>query len=180
MSFVSFNNDYFVQLATSVKSLGVVLDDGLTFQEHNHKVIGVCYLNLCNMSRIALKFSLSIKIQLIHSLILSHMDYCNPLFYNSPAYLHHKFTEVLNAAVRFVFGLRGFARRSPMLPYLKKFYILPVTFRILIQYKIALLTYCNVAIIIKLTICMESNPAFHNVNCFSYFAAHCWITTLIA
>ena len=141
MSTVGFDNDYFIQPATSVKSLGVVLDNGLTFQKHVNKVIGVCYLNLRNMGRIASKLSRTLKIQLIHSLILSHIDYCNALFYNLPEYLLHKLTKVLYAAVGLVFGLRGSARRSHMLPFLKNLHILPVKFRIKIHYKIVLLTY---------------------------------------
>ena len=44
MSTVSFDNDFrcFIQPATSltsVTSLGVVLDDGLTFQKHINKII---------------------------------------------------------------------------------------------------------------------------------------------
>ena len=139
MSTVSFDNDYFIQPATSVKSLGVVLDDGLTLRKHIDKVIGVCYFNLRNMGRIASKLSRTLKIQLIHSLILSDIDHCNALFYNLLEYLLHKLTKVLYAAVRFVFGLRGSARRSHRLPYLKNLRIFPVKFRI--HYKVALLTY---------------------------------------
>ena len=75
MSTVNFANDYFIQHATSVKSLGVVLDDGLTFQKHIDKVIEVCCLNPRNMGRIASKLSRTLKIQLIYSLTLSHIDY---------------------------------------------------------------------------------------------------------
>ena len=137
---VSFDNDYFIQPTTSVKSLGVVLDDGLTFQKHIDKVIGVCYLNLrSNMGRIASKLSRTLKFQLSHSLILSHIDYCNTLSYNLPEYLLHKLTKVLYAAVRFVFGLRGSARRLHMLSYLNNLHIFPVKF--CIHCKITLFTY---------------------------------------
>ena len=128
MSTVSFDND-FIQPATSVESLGVVLDDGLNFQKHIDKVIGVRYFNLRNMSRISSKLSRTLKMQVIHSLILSHIDYCNALFYDLPEYLLHKLIKVLYAAVRFVFGLGGSARRLHMLPYLKNLHI-PVKFRI--------------------------------------------------
>ena len=84
MSRVSFDNDYFIQPATSVKSLGVVLDDGLTFQKHIDKVDGVCYLNLRNMGRIVSQLSRTLTIQLIPSLIISHTECCNALFYNLP------------------------------------------------------------------------------------------------
>ena len=84
-------------------------------------------------------FFFLIFFQLVHSLILSHIDYCNALFYNLPEYLLHKLTKVLYSAVRFIFGLRGSALRKHMLPYLKSLHFLPVKFRI--EFKIALLTH---------------------------------------
>ena len=70
---------------------------------------------------------------------MSHIDYCNALFYNLPEYLLHKLTKVLYSAVRFIFVLRGSALRMFMLPYLKSLHFLPVKFRI--EFKIALLTH---------------------------------------
>ena len=69
MSTVSFDNEYCIQPATSVKNVGIVLNDGLTFQKHIDKVVGVCYLNLRNMGRIASKLTRTLKIQLI---LISH------------------------------------------------------------------------------------------------------------
>ena len=56
-----------------LKVLVLVLDDGLTLQKHIDKDIGVCYLNVRNMRRIASKLSRTLNIQLIHSLMLSHI-----------------------------------------------------------------------------------------------------------
>ena len=94
---------------------------------------------LRNLGRIASKLTKPLKIQLVHSLILSHIDYCNALFYNLPEYLLHKLTKVLYSAVRFIFGLRGSALRMHMLPYLKSLHFLPDKFRI--EFKIAMLTH---------------------------------------
>ena len=86
---VNFDVGCHVKHENCVKSLGVLLDDGLNFDKHINKVVSVCYLNLRNIGRIASKLSRHVKIQLVHSLILSHIDYCNALFYNLPAYLLH-------------------------------------------------------------------------------------------
>ena len=88
---------------------------------------------------IASKLTKPLKIELVHSLILSHNDYCNALFYNLPEYLLQKLTKVLYSAVRFIFGLHGSALRKHMLPYLKSLHFLPVKFHI--EFKIALLTH---------------------------------------
>ena len=72
-------------------------------------------------------------------MILSHINYCNALFYNLLEYLLLELTKVLYSAVRFIFGLRGSALRMHKLPYLKNLHVLPVKFRI--EFKIALLTH---------------------------------------
>ena len=44
----------------------------------------ISYAYLRNLGRIASKLSIDLKIQLIQSVVLSHIDYCNALFYNLP------------------------------------------------------------------------------------------------
>ena len=122
-----------------VKILGVIFDDRLNPEKHINRVVCTCYANLCNLGRIVSKLTKPLKVQLVHSLILSHSDYCNALFYNLPEYLLHKLTKVLYTAVRFIFGLRGSALRMHLLPYSKSLHFLPVKFRI--KFKIALLTH---------------------------------------
>ena len=75
------------------------------------------------------KLTKTLKVQLVHFLILSYIDYCNALYHNLPEYLLHKFTKVLYVAVRFIFGLGGSALRMHMLPHLKSLRFLPVKFR---------------------------------------------------
>ena len=102
-----------------VKILGEIFDDRLNLKKHINRVVSTCYANSRNLGRIASKLTKPLKVQLVHSLILSHIDYCNALFYNLPEYLLQKLTKVLYSAVRFIFGLRGSAFRMHMLPYLK-------------------------------------------------------------
>ena len=102
-------------------------------------MISTCYADLRNLGRIASKLTKSLKVQIVHSLILSHIDYCNALFCNLPEYLLHKLTKVLYSAVKFIFGLRGSALLMHMLPHLKSLHFLPVKFRI--EFQIALLTH---------------------------------------
>ena len=70
-----------------VKNLGIIFDVKLNMEKHVHKVVGTCYANLRNLGRIVSKLSTDLKIQLIHSMILSHNDCCNALFYNLPEIL---------------------------------------------------------------------------------------------
>ena len=124
---------------SNVKNLGVIFDAKLNMEKHVHKVVSTCYANLRNLFRIASKLSVDLKIQLVHSMILSHIDYCIALFYDLPEMLLKKLTKVLYAGVRFIFGLHGTASRLHMLPFLKRLHILPIKFRI--EFKIALLTH---------------------------------------
>ena len=92
--------------SSSVKSLGVLIDDKFSLVNHINNVVSVCYCNFRNLGRIASKLSMKLKIQLIHSMILSHLDYCNALFYGLPGCLLNKLTKVLYAAVCFVFSFK--------------------------------------------------------------------------
>ena len=85
-----------------VKNLGVIFDAKLNMEKHVHKVVSTCYANLRNLGRIASKLSIDLKIQLVHSMILSHIDYCNAFFYDLPEMLLKKLTKVLYAGVRFI------------------------------------------------------------------------------
>ena len=131
-------NDY-------VKILGVIFDDRLNLEKHINRVVCTCYANLHNLGRIASKLTKPLKVQLVHSLILSHIDYCNALFYNF-RYQNIYCTSwqkfyILQwySVVRFIFGLRGSALHMHMLPYLKSLHFLPVKFHI--EFKIALVTH---------------------------------------
>ena len=70
-----------------VKNFGVIFDAKLNMEKHVHKVVSTCYANLQNLGRIVSKLSIDLKIQLVLSMILSHIDYCNALFYDLPEML---------------------------------------------------------------------------------------------
>ena len=91
--------------------MGVLIDDKFSLVNHINNIVSACYCNLRNLVRIASKLSMKLKIQLIHSMILSHLDYCNVLFYGVPDYLLNKLTKVLYAAVRFVCSFKFSQRR---------------------------------------------------------------------
>ena len=67
--------------------------------------------SLRNLSEIASKLSVKLKIQLVHSMILRHLDYCNALFNGLPDCMLRRLTTVLYAAVRFIFSFKYSQRR---------------------------------------------------------------------
>ena len=65
---------------------------------------------------------------LVHSCILSKMDYCNSLYFNLPLEQIQKLQRLMNACVRFIFRIKQ--RKTSITSYLKKAHILPVLLRI--------------------------------------------------
>ena len=76
--------------------------------------------------------------QLVHSMILSHLDFSNSLLYGLPDVLLNKLKRVLYTAVRFIFNIKRRDKHHLSL-YLKHLHLLPVKYHI--QFQIALLTY---------------------------------------
>ena len=79
----------------------------------------------------------TLKIQLVHSCILSRMDYGNSLYLNLPLKQLKKLQRLLNASIRFIFNIRD--RRASITPYLKKAHILPVQLRV--RFKVCVLVF---------------------------------------
>ena len=120
----------------SVKSLGVLLDNKLSMSAFITSIIQACNLQIRNLWFIASKLSLNLKIQLVHSLVLSKLDYCNSILYGISSKDLQRLQKIQNSAVRFIFG-KG--KKAHVRQLLKKVHFLPVEYRIL--FKIALLTY---------------------------------------
>lgn len=124
------------EVNSSVKSLGVFLDNKLSMSDHITSIIQACNLQIRNLWFIASKLSMKLKIQLVHALVLSKLDYCNSVFYGISTKDLQRLQLIQNSAVRFIFG-KG--KRAHVTDLLRKVHFLPVKYRIM--YKIALLTF---------------------------------------
>ena len=120
----------------AIKTLGMLFVNKPNLSDNFNKVVSIWYSNLRNLGKIASKLSLKLKIQLVHSMLFCHLDYCNALFYGLPDCMLHRLTKVLYAAVRFIFSFKYSQRRYHVLPFLKKVHFLPS-----INFKIALLVF---------------------------------------
>ena len=121
------------------KNLGFVFDHQMNLDNQVNAVSKSCYLNLRNLGKIASHLTKELKIQLVHSNVLSFIDYCNAVYGALSESNLQKLQKIQNNAVRFIFGIYGKERRQSITPYLKKLHFLPVRYRI--KYKIALLVY---------------------------------------
>ena len=122
-----------------VKSLGVLFDAYLTFEDHINQVVQSCYTHLRNLQVIGSKLDFPLKRQLVHCLIFSKLDYCNGLLYGLPDYLLKKLQRVQNSCVRFLYGSKAIGRFDSVSPFLKDAHFLPVTYRI--DFKVALTVF---------------------------------------
>ncbi|KAI2648501.1 putative RNA-directed DNA polymerase from transposon BS [Labeo rohita] len=122
--------------STTVKSLGVILDSNLSFENHISHVTKTAFFHLRNIAKLRNMLPVSDAEKLVHAFMTSRLDYCNALLGGCPASSINKLQIVQNAAARVLTRSRKYDHITPIL---KSLHWLPIRFRI--SYKIALLTY---------------------------------------
>ena len=95
-------------------------------------------LSIRRIKQIRRSLPTSVAIQLVNSLVISRIDYCNSLLFGLPAYQLHRVQQVLNAAARMTFGRRRQAQDS-ITPLFVKLHWLSVVERA--RFKICLTVY---------------------------------------
>ena len=124
----------------SVKNLGFILDKHLDMTKQINRVCSTGYGMLKNLWKISKKVNdIGLKTQLVHSSILSRINYCSSLYTFLPKKQTKKLQKLINAATRFIFNIKGKDRFNHITPWLKQLHFLPMEFRT--QYKICLLVY---------------------------------------
>ena len=135
--FSNFLNHF--SFETKVKNLGFFLDSSLDFSAQINKVCQTGFALLRNLWRISSKLSdTSLKIQIVQSCILTHIDYCNSLYVSLPGCQIKKLQRLMNASIRFIYNIR-LSDDYSITEYMQKCHFLPVKARI--DYKICLLVY---------------------------------------
>ena len=96
---MSFGNTQMVP-CKSAKSLGVVLDSSLSFRSHIDSIVKTCNFHIRNLYMIKDFVNRKNLVTLVHSLIVSKVDYCNSLFIGLPNVILKRVQSVLNRAPR--------------------------------------------------------------------------------
>ena len=94
-----------IPLSTSVRTLGVVIDSGLTFSEHVSKLVNTCYYHLRQIRSIRKSLTIDSAHALVRALVLSRLDYCNSLLAGITRALIGRLDSVMRAAARLILQL---------------------------------------------------------------------------
>ena len=128
-----------VKAVECVRDLGAWLDCNLDMKTHVVKKCRAAYINLYNINRIRNMLTNESAEGLVHSLVHSHIDYCNGLLAGMPSTLIDSVQRVQNFAARVVTQADKYAHITPILSAL---HWLPVKMRI--RYKILVLVHNSI------------------------------------
>ena len=118
------------------KNLGVVLDSTLSFKPHIDSVVKICNFHIHNLYMIRNFRNRGNLLSLVHSLIVSNIDYCNSLLVGLPKVTLKKVQSILNRAARLIYSLPP---QVPTNPFLMKLHWFPV--KAMVEFKICVITF---------------------------------------
>ena len=125
--------------SSTVKNLGVIFDQDMSFNLHIKQVCRTAFFHLRNIVKIRNILSQSDAEKLVHAFVTSRLDYCNSLLSGCPNNSLRNLQLIQNAAARV---LTRTSKRDHISPVLASLHWLPVKSRI--EFKILLLTYKTV------------------------------------
>ena len=125
-----------VLLSTSCKSHGVMFDDHMQIDAHVSHICRTTHFHLRSIGAVRNLLTESVTEQLIHSLVMPRLDYCNSLLNRVQGYKLKRLQRMQNIAARIVSKC---PYRDHITPVLESLHWLPVKYRIL--FKLLLLTY---------------------------------------
>ena len=91
-----------ITFSTSVRNLGVILDQELCFSKHLSSLSRSCFYQLRQLRVIARSLSTSSASTLIHAFVCSRLDYCSSLYTGLPQVHLSSIVRVLRSAARLV------------------------------------------------------------------------------
>uniref|UniRef100_H3BF14 Reverse transcriptase domain-containing protein n=1 Tax=Latimeria chalumnae TaxID=7897 RepID=H3BF14_LATCH len=118
------------------KSLGVFLDSSLTMERQISSVVSAGFFHLRNIKKLCPLLPHDSLATLMHTFILSRIDYCNALYVGLPLKLIHRLQLVQNSAAHVV---KNMSRFDHITPVLLELHWLPVRWRI--TFKVLVLVF---------------------------------------
>jgi len=123
---------FFVQL----KSLGVMLDSSLCFDQHVSNVVKASNFNIRALRHIRPMLGRTVANTRACSIVSTRLDYCNSLLYGTSKFNIQRLQRIQNTLARVVCGTK---KRDHIKPVLRALHWLLVPQRI--EYKVALITH---------------------------------------
>ena len=123
--------------STSVRDLGVVLDQELTFVPHINRLSRSCFYQLRQLRTVARSLSTGAATTLVHSFVSARLDYCLSLYAGLPSGRLSSLDRILRAAARLIGHLPKFGHVTNYM--LEVLHWLPVRQRI--EYRISSLIW---------------------------------------
>ncbi|XP_078025737.1 uncharacterized protein LOC144463844 [Epinephelus lanceolatus] len=121
---------------TTVRNLGVIFDQDLSFNSHLKQTSRTAFFHLRNIAKIRPILTRKDAEKLVHAFVTSRLDYCNSLLSGSSSKSLKTLQLIQNTAARVLTGTK---KRDHISPVLASLHWLPVKSRI--EFKILLLTY---------------------------------------
>ncbi len=139
----TLQHDFTIQLgsstitpSSSVRNIGVIFDDQLTFKDHIAKTAWFCRFALHNIWQIRQFLTQHAAQLLVQALVISRLDYCNARLAGLPSCTIKPLQMIQNAAARLVFSE---PKRAHVTPLFISLHWLPVAARI--KFKTLMLAY---------------------------------------
>ena len=103
-----------INFSSTVRNLGVTLDQNLSFQQNVSRVCQICYFELRRINSIRHYLSQDALTKLIYAFVLSKIDYCEFLLAGCPKQLIQKHQKVQNNAAGLICRTRKSDHISPV------------------------------------------------------------------
>ena len=91
-----------IQNLSAARNLGVLIDEQLSLHNHTHQVAKICRFHIHSIWKIRDYLSEATTKSIVHSVIISRLDYCNALYINRPVKLRDVFQKIMNEAARLI------------------------------------------------------------------------------
>src|SRR6218665_4088661 len=88
--------------SSTVRDLGVTLDQELPLAPHIHSLCRACYYQLRQLRTVSRSLTSTAAATLVHSFITSRLDYCSSLYFGLPATRLNCLDRVMRSAARLI------------------------------------------------------------------------------
>ena len=104
-----------IRPSRSIKILGVTLDQSLSWESHISAVVNKCFASLISLNRVRHHFTPEALQLIIQAHVLSHVNYCLPVWGGASKTQQARVQKAINFAVRVVSGKRKRDHITPAL-----------------------------------------------------------------